>query len=152
METALVAIHEGSNGVEGGISTDDVRIDTFSFGQVLAFAATWGLAILYRKRTARHVRFIISTAFAIGTAILFRILFAWVFNLNIDALDTVAAVNWMLLTLPLLALIAMDWRKGIKRSPFWVVTILISVMHLGYWTFAKTDGWLAFCQWFADLP
>ena len=92
----------------------------------------------------------ISTAFAIGTAILFRILAAWVPGL--DTLDRVAAANWALLTLLLLVLIAADWRMGVKRSAFWVVTIMISVMHLGYWTFAKTDGWHAFCQWYADLP
>ena len=56
-----------------------------------------------------------------------------------------------MLTFLLLVLIAADWRMGVKRSAFWVVTIVLSVMHLGYWTFAKTDGWLAFCQWFADL-
>jgi len=149
--SALATFHEGLNRAVGGITIEAVRIDTFSLGQVLAFAVTWGLAILYRKRAPLHVRFMISTAFAVSTAILFRILFAWVFNLNIEALDTAAALNWILLTLPLLALIAMDWRAGIKRSPFWVVTILISVMHLGYWTFAKTDGWLEFCQWYEDL-
>ncbi|MCH7838752.1 MAG: hypothetical protein IID38_00740 [Planctomycetes bacterium] len=92
----------------------------------------------------------ISTAFAIGTAILFRILAAWVPGL--DTLDRVAAANWALLTLLLLVLIAADWRMGVKRSAFWVVTILISVMHIGYWTFGKTDGWHTFCQWYADLP
>jgi hypothetical protein len=56
------------------------------------------------------------------------------------------------LTSLLLVLIAADWRMGLKRSPYWVVTIVLSVMHLGYWTFAKTDGWLSFCQWYAALP
>ena len=52
----------------------------------------------------------------------------------------------------LLLLIAADWRRGVKRSAFWVVTILLGVMHLGFWTFARTEGWLTFCQWYADLP
>lgn len=147
----LLTIHEGFNRYSEGLTSEVVRIETFGFGQILAFAVTWGLAILYRKRTLLHVRFMISTAFAVSTAIVLRIIFAWMFDRNIEALDTTAALNWALLTLLLLALIAMDWRRGMKRSPFWVVTILISVMHLGYWTFAKTDGWLTFCQWFADL-
>jgi hypothetical protein len=41
---------------------------------------------------------------------------------------------------------------GVKRSAFWVVAIVQGIAHLGYWTFAKTDGWLAFCRWYADLP
>jgi hypothetical protein len=45
----------------------------------------------------------------------------------------------------------MDWRMGLKRSPFWVVTALIGVMHIGYWSYGRTEEWLAFCKWFADL-
>ena len=144
----LATLHENFNRPEG-LDLVNVRVNVFGFGQILAFAVTWGLAILYRRRTLLHVRFMISTAFAVSTAIVFRILFSWVTVLG--TLDRLAAANWALLTLLLLALIAMDWRKGIKRSPFWVVTILIGIMHIGYWTFAKTDGWLAFCQWFTDL-
>jgi hypothetical protein len=92
----------------------------------------------------------ISTAFAISTAILFRILLSWV--PGFDSIESVAAANWLLLTLSLLALIAADWRNGMTRSPFWVVTVLIGIMHLGFWTFAKTAGWLAFTEWYARLP
>ena len=121
----------------------------FVFGQVLAFAVTWGLAIAYRKRTQLHVRYMISTAFALGTAMGVRFFYAWVPGFG--TLDSAAAGNFGVLTLLLLALIAADWRMGIKRSPFWVVTILISVMHLGLWTLAKTDSCLTFIQWYADL-
>ncbi len=151
--SVLVAQHELLNRAPAGISAEGARIEVFGIPQILAFAVTWGLAILYRKKTPLHVRFMVSTAFAIGTVISFRIIlnwFSWVPGL--DSLDGVAAANWAALTLPLLALIAVDWRMGAKRSPFWVVTVLIGVMHLGYWTFGTTGSWFAFVQWYAGLP
>ncbi len=128
----------------------DARQNVFAFGMVLAFGITWGLAIVYRKRTALHVRFMISTAFAIATAIVWRIFYFQVPGW--DTNDAATAGNFGVLIFLLLVVIAADWRMGVKRSAFWVVTVLISVMHLGYWTFAKTEGYLSFCQWFADLP
>ena len=138
---------------ERNINAVDARTKIFGLGMTMEFAVTWGLAILYRRRTSVHVRFIISTTFAMGSAVVFRILrnwFGWVPGL--ESLEGLAVANVMILVLPLLALIASDWRAGLRLSPFWVVTILIGVMHLGYFTFAKTDGWFAFVQWLAALP
>ncbi len=147
--TALVTDHELLNRAPEGISVEEARIDVFAWGQMLAFGVSWGLAILYRKRTPLHVRFMISTAFAIGTAMVFRLLLNWT---PLEDFNHVAAANWSVLSLLLFALIAMDWRWGMKLSPFWVVTVLIGIMHIGYWTFTRTEGWLAFCRWYADLP
>ena len=83
-------------------------------------------------------------------AIVFRIFFLWVPGTG--TFDAAIAANGCAIILPLLVLIALDWRRGMKRSPFCVVTLIIGVMHFGYWTFANTDGWLAFCRWYADLP
>jgi len=156
--SVLVAEHENLNhvlnhGAEGAFA-EQARLEVFGIPQILAFGVTWGLAILYRRRTPLHARFMISTAFAISTAIVFRIIlnwFTWLPGLDPDSLDAIAAANWSVLTLPLLALIAIDWRMGIKRSPFWVVTALIGIMHIGYWTYGQTSTWFAFCQWYADL-
>lgn len=133
---------------ERNITAGDARTKVFGLGMTLAFAVTWWLAIFYRRRTSVHVRFIISTTFAMGSAIMFRILrnwFDWVPGL--DSLEGLAVANVMILVLPLLAMIASDWRAGRRLSPYWVVTILIGIMHLGYFTFAKTEGWFAFVRW-----
>ncbi len=149
----LATLHEVLNRTPGGVPIGGpvgARLGVFGFGQMLAFGITWGLGIVYRKQTALHVRFMISTAFAVSTAIVWRIFYFWVPGCDTD--DAATAGNYCVLSLLLLVLIAADWRMGVKRSAYWVVTIVLSIMHLGYWTFAKTDGWLAFCQWFADLP
>lgn len=151
--TGLMATHETLTRKPAGISLVDARLEAFTWGQLLAFGLVWGLAILYRKRTPLHMRFMISTTFAVGSAIVFRIILNWFdWVPGLDLLDNIAAANWTVLTLPLLLLIALDWRAGLRRSPFWVVTIAIGIMHLGYFTFTKSDGWFAFVQWYAALP
>lgn len=67
-------------------------------------------------------------------------------------MDAVAAVNGAVLLIPLFALIAMDWRRGIRRSPFWLVTTATAIIHIGFFTFARTDWWTSLVQAFADLP
>lgn len=148
--SGLLALHKSFNQSPEGVPADIARLDVLAFAMLMAFAASYTLAIVYRRRTTVHVRFIISTAFAIATAIVFRIFFNWVPGTGTNAAAVVA--NGCTITLPLLALIALDWRRGMKRSPYWVVTLILVVMHFGYWTFAKTDGWFTFCQWYADLP
>jgi hypothetical protein len=156
--SVLAAEHENLNhvlkhGVEDAFA-EQARLEVFGIPQILAFAVAWGLAILYRKRTALHVRFIVSTAFAISTAIVFRVIFnwfTWLPGLDPDPPDGILAATWTVQTLLLFVLITMDWRMGLKRSPFWVVTALIGVMHIGYWSYGRTEEWLAFCKWFADL-
>ncbi len=146
----LIVLHEVLNRTPGGVTTEAAQINVLAFGQMLAFGATWGLAIAYRRQTPLHVRFIISTAFAIATGIVFRIFTHWVPGFGTS--DAAIVGNFSVLGTLLIVLIARDWRLGMRRSPFWVVTVLLSGMHLGFWTFAKTDGWLRFCQSYADLP
>ncbi len=54
--------------------------------------------------------------------------------------------------LALLVLIALDWRAGIRRSPYWLVTVTTTIIHVGFFTFTKSDWWMAAVRWFADLP
>lgn len=146
----LAATHAVFNRSPEGLDRGVATLNVLAFGQLLAFGVCWGLGIYYRKRdTAWHMRFMISTAFAASTAIFFRIFIMWIPGFG--TLDRAAAGNLVALTLPLFVLIGQDWRHGIKRSPYWVVTVLIGFMHLAYWTFAKSDWWYGFCLWFASL-
>lgn len=146
----LIAVYEVLNRTPEGVTPDAARINVFGLFQMLAYAATWGLAITYRKRTQLHLRFMISTAFAIATGIVFRVFIHWVPGFATP--DRAAAGNFVVLGMLLGLFIANDRRLGFKRSPFWVVTVILSIMHLGFWTFARTDAWIAFCQWYANLP
>jgi len=154
----VVATHETLNRKMPDITTLDARFEIYDLLQVLGFGLSWALALVYRKRMPLHVRFMVSTAFAFGSAIVFRIIlnwFQWVPGMsvvdNLENIDNVAAANGTVLVLILLGLIAMDWRLGIKRSPFWLVTGTTVVIHVGFFTFTKTGWWMALVQCFADL-
>ncbi len=156
--TTVLVVHQTLNR-KPEITTLDARFEIYDLMQVVGFGLAWALAMVYRQRTPVHVRFMVSTFFAMANAIVFRILlswFSWVPGLNvaesIDNIDHVAAANGAVLILTLLGLIAMDWRLGIRVSPFWLVTVTLLIIHVGFFTFTKTDGWMAMVRWFADLP
>ena len=146
----LLLIHEVLNRFPGGVPHDRARINIFGFTKVVSFGVTWGLAIAYRRNYDLHVRYIISTAFAMATAIVFRVFLHWIPGFSETGAAIVGA--WVILSALLFLLIASDWRNGIKRSPYWVIIIFITFMNVGYWTFTKTESWLAFCRWFGALP
>jgi len=140
------------------VTTLDARFEIYDLMQVAGFGLAWALAIVYRRKIALHVRFMVSTVFAFGSAILFRILmswFQWVPGLSVsddpNNLFHIAILNGALLVLALLALIALDWRAGIRRSPYWLVTVTTTIIHVGFFTFTKSDWWMAAVRWFAGL-
>ena len=143
----LIAAHENLNREPEGITVEVARLEMFTWGQLIGFGGAWALAMLYRRRTPIHVRFMVSTLFAIGSAIIARIFISWIPGFQTP--NAAIAGNCAVLLLALLGLIALDWRRGIRCSPFWFVTIVIAMLHLGYWTFGRSDWWVAFVQWFA---
>jgi hypothetical protein len=149
----MLIVHERLNR-DTEIATLTARFQIYNLMQVIGFGLAWALAIVYRRRTPIHVRFMVSTVFAMGNAILFRIIlnwFEWVPGLGAENIENVAAANGAVLLLMLLALIASDWRLGIKRSPFWLVTITTLIIHIGFFTFTRTVWWMSLVQRFADL-
>lgn len=156
---SAVATHETLNRKMPGITTLDARFEIYDLLQVLGFGLSWALALIYRKRIPLHVRYMVSTVFAFGNAIVFRIIlnwFQWAPGMNVvdnlANIGNVAAANGTMLVLMLLGLIAMDWRHGIRRSPFWLVTGTTVTIHVGFFTFTRADWWMALVQWFAALP
>jgi hypothetical protein len=134
----------------------DARIDIFTWGQVVPFVLAWALALMYRRRTPIHVRYMVSTIIAAGSAILFRLIanwFAWLPGMSLaenpENFDNLVAASGAVMVLMLLGLIAVDWRLGMRRSPFWLVTITTLISYIGYFTFAKSDWWMSFVLWTA---
>ncbi len=148
--SGLILIHEVFNRTPDDIPVEFARLNVYSFGQLFIFLVMWSLAIYYRKNVNLHMRFMISTAFAIGIAIIFRIFFFWI--PNFDSFSPALIGSWAVMSIMLIILITLDWKKGIKISPYWIVTVLISLVHISYWTITKNSLYLNFCEWFSNLP
>lgn len=156
--TTVLVVHQTLNR-KPEITALDARFEIYDLMQVVGFGLAWALALVYRKRAPIHMRFMVSTFFAMGNAIAFRILlswFGWVPGLSVaedpENIDKVAAANGAVLLLALLSLIAIDRRLGIRWSPYWLVTATTLIIHVGFFTFTMTDWWMALVRWFADLP
>jgi hypothetical protein len=135
------------------VTTLDARIEIIFWGQLIPFVMAWTLALMYRRRTAIHMRYMVSTVFAAGTAFIARIILNWFAWLpGMDNINNTVAANGAVLLLMLLALIANDWRLGIRRSPFWFVAITTLTVHIGFFTFTKTDWWMSIVLWYAGVP
>jgi hypothetical protein len=128
-----------------GVTFELARDAVFQHMMLVSLAITWGLAIAYRRQPQLHIRFMISTVFAISTAIFFRIFIFWV--PGFDTFDTAAHGNFAVIGVLLSALIANDWRLGVRRSPFLVITALIGAQYLCYRTVAPMQMWNNYCDW-----
>ena len=131
--------------VSDGVTFKLARDVVFQHMMLISLAITWGLAIMYRGQAALHIRFMISTVFAVGTAIFFRIFFFWV--PGFDTFDDAAHGNFAVLGVLLGALIVNDWRLGVRRSPFLVISVLIGAQYLCYRFVAPMQLWIDYCKW-----
>ena len=129
-----------------------LQFDVYNWFQSAAFLLCWALAIRHRKNTPRHLRYMIATVFAIGSAIVFRILmnwFAWIPGLADNNVLVIA--NGLLLMLPLLWLIRRDNKQGITPSPYWIPFWAQLLTAVGFFSFARTETWGDFVDGFARL-
>lgn len=145
--SGVVIMHGAMMRPTDGVTAEIARDAVFQHMMLLSLAISWGLAIAYRRQPALHIRFMVSTAFAIGTTIFFRIFFFWV--PGFDTFDAAAGGNFAVLGLMLGALLANDWRLGVRRSPFWVITVLIGVQYFCYRVVAPMEVWIDYCNWLA---
>lgn len=109
-----------------------------------AFAILYSLAIIYRKNTDWHSRFMLSTAFVIIGAAFVRI---FIRNLGIEpqtAFGLVAIVADLLCLIFLLA----DIRTN-KYKPF-LITLVILLTEHGIWLLRYTEAWQGFAKFYVN--
>jgi hypothetical protein len=142
--SGVVTMRESMLRGPGEVTMEAARDATFQHMMLASFALTWALGIVMRRRPTLHVRYMISTVFAIGSAIFFRI---FVFLVpGYDDFDRAAHANFAVMGLMLAALLANDWRLGLRRSPYWVISILLLVQFLAYRLVSDQPWWLDYCN------
>lgn len=89
---------------------------------ILPFTVFYLLAIIYRKKVANHLRFMISTAIVVGSAGIVRICMVW---LGMDFVGAMYA-NAVLMILVLVGLVLYDlYQKKLSENKSFVVALLV---------------------------
>lgn len=147
--SGVVTMRESMMRGSGEVTMEAARDGTFQHMMLVSFALTWALGIVMRRRPALHVRFMISTVFAIGSAVFFRI-FAFLVP-GYEDFDRAAHANFVVMGLMLAALLANDRRLGLRRSPYWVILALLLVQFIAYRLVSDQPWWLEYCNRFAGF-
>lgn len=130
----------------------DLLVDLFNWINPIAFIACWLLAIRNRKNTPRHMRYMVATILAVGSAILARLLltyFSWI--PGITDLNVLVAVQGSILLAAIGWLIWRDKGARIRPSPFWVPFASNLLIVIGFYTFGRSEAWSDFMHGFAAL-
>lgn len=134
------------------VDETSARVEVFTWGQVFGFAACWALAIRHRKRTPLHMRYMVSTVFVVGGAIVARIIVAWFSWVpGLAVLDNALALTALILFAPLAFLIYADRESGLSPSPYWVAVGFLAFIFSGYFFFGSSDPWMNFVNGFGRL-
>lgn len=142
--SGVVTMRESMLRGPGAVTMEAARDATFQHMMLSSFALTWALGIIMRRRPAIHVRYMISTVFAIGSAVFFRI-FTFLVP-GFEDFDRAAHANFAAMGVILAALVANDWRLGLRRSPYWVITALLFLQFLAYRLVSDQPWWIDYCN------
>lgn len=110
------------------------------------FAVYW--AVRYRRQTALHARWIVTTAVLLIPPALSRL--SHVFDF-VHSFDEAFHYSFFLIEAVTLALLVDDYRKGGVRAPYLVLLALVVVQHISYVVTPGIPAWQAFCRGFGEL-
>lgn len=118
------------------------------FVSAVLFLAAYAMAILRRRTSPLHARYMVCTAIAAVDAVVARLLF---FNFKpFDDPLTYQVIGFGLSNLILLVLVLVD--RGPYRRAFVHMLVLFATMHGLWFTFGQTKLWLDMVRWFVSLP
>lgn len=118
------------------------------FVSAVLFLAAYGMAIIRRRTTPLHARYMVCTAFAVVDAVTARLLF---FNLPPFENPLIYQVIGFGLSDALVAVMLLIDR-GPHRKAFAHMLVLYVTLH-GFWFIGgQTDAWLEVVRWFRALP
>lgn len=114
------------------------------------FLIFYSLAIINRKRSDVHARYMVCTALPLIDPIFARILI-----FNVFAGDYAANsqyYTYAFTDLILLALVIWDWRSSGRKDVFLPMLFVLVALQLPAFLFVETSAWMSFASWYIQLP
>jgi hypothetical protein len=113
------------------------------------FALSYTLAIVNRRRTAWHARFMVCTALTLIDPVVVRLLY-WAYA------TPTFRYQWITFPLTDLVFLVLIWRERqtrVARSVFPAMLLVFAIAQLLFlFDFYQVAPWQAFMRWFAALP
>lgn len=144
----LLASHRIRN-----VRLEDYPVQTYvlylQFSLAAVFAAFYALAMIYRRRTEVHARFMVATGLTLIDPVFAR-LFFWIHPAS------VTFHQWLTYGLTDLLLIALIWRERENRNDRWVFPLVLCLFLIAqipallWWP--NWPIWQSFAEWFRAVP
>lgn len=136
------------------------EIDLFATSSVLlallVFLIFYGLAIYFRKDSAKHARYMVCTIFPLFTAVFDRIIYDYyrgsmeIFP-KVGENHVVQPFGLFLGDTLLIILAIWDWRSHRRLDVFPLALLIHLAYHFSVMNFYKFPFWKDFCLWFYEV-
>lgn len=145
----VLLAHSRIKGLEGMPYAIQTYILWLQVSLTVVFALSYVMAMVYRRETAVHARFMICTGLTLIDPVVVRLLL-WVQN------PPAWNYQWLTFTLTNLVILALIWLE--RRSPQgrWVfpsmLVVFVASQAPALFGLTQSGWWQAFAGWFAGLP
>ncbi|MDH4092843.1 MAG: hypothetical protein OEV74_14265 [Cyclobacteriaceae bacterium] len=135
------------------LGTMDLFFIALVVNALIAFVIFYGLAILYRRRSTIHARYMVCTIFPMFTPVTDRIIHIYFPSLlqylpTIEGNPIAPVVGFLMADLILIGLSIWDWRSHKRWNVFPLALAVLLVYHYSVLNFHQFTFWKSFSLWF----
>jgi hypothetical protein len=134
---------------EGGFQHEAANL-FLPLSAVFLFVVSYALALYYRYTLPLHARFMILTGLPMIDPVLGRILFFY--GPSMPNPLFYQAITFGLTDVIVVGLLVWPRISNRLRPLYAIPAALFPALHLGWFTFAQSSGWLPVASWFRSLP
>jgi hypothetical protein len=145
--------------MKGGGTLPDIGLFQLALmvNAAIAFAAIYGLAMLYRRQPLLHARYMVCTVFPMFTPVTDRLIYAHWPSLTslvptLGGVPLVQVLGFGLADALLAGLVVWDWLSRRRVDAFAVALGVIATYHASVLLLYRYDFWRTFSDWFRGLP
>ena len=138
----------GNHRLKQGITPDHIYFLYVQVQLLFVFSLAYVLAIKNRHTPALHARYMVCTALAMFDPIVARLLYL---SIGVDY-PAMQAITWLAIDAILLYLWKRDRDAGNGVQVFPRMLAVIVTLQIPTFFLYKTNAWISFTKWYAELP